>query len=180
MWSDELEGKMVFFADYIPQLKQRVENNIIGHYAKVTKGEANLPFRIADGQARMMLTWTFAYYDPHYEIKVAREEGKTIQVLYDNDWYDITPDYELIDDETYRIEPKSKLEEEKLVTYRDLAMWLFKGNGEFFLECEHIGGHGLFYTSDLANEPIPERFSIRKWEDSEWVKPTRKYMGLDG
>ena len=177
MWDDLLENVEGFFADTIANLRMSVEFNVRTQYGKIKSADNKSPYTFSYDDKT---SFKFFYYDPNYELKVAREEGKTIQVLYGSDWYDITPDYELIDNETYRIEPKSKLEEEKPITYRELAMWLSKGNGGFFLECEHIGGHSLFYTSHLANEPVPERFLIRKWEDSEWVKPTREYMGLDG
>ena len=38
MWSDELEGKMVFFANHISNLKKRVESNDEAFYADVTQG----------------------------------------------------------------------------------------------------------------------------------------------
>jgi hypothetical protein len=51
MWSDELEGKTVFFADYISNLKERVENNDIEYLDKVTRGEAHMPFKMVNDEA---------------------------------------------------------------------------------------------------------------------------------
>ena len=176
MWDDSLENVEGFFGDTIDKLRANVEFNVRTWYGKIKSADNKSPYIFCYDDKT---SFKFFYYDPNYEIKVAQEEGKTIQVLYSSDWYDIAPGYELIDNETYRVEP-SKLEKEKPITYRELAMWLSKGNGMFFIEEEHIGCHSLFYTSYLANELIPERFLIRKWGDSEWVKPTREYMGLDG
>lgn len=191
MWSDELEGKMVFFADYIPQLKQRVEDTIIGHYAKATKGDVNLPFRIADGQAN----WAFAYYDPYYELKLAHEHGHKIQVLAKgNDkwpdlWLDLSnPDWEL-EPEMYRVKPdgpapKLELAEKPelalaLITNRVLAQWLAKGYGQYMDVDFKVAR--TYYCYDCCetstdDEPVNEDIRVRLWGDTEWHVPTRKYM----
>lgn len=86
MWSDELEGKTVFFADYISDLIERVENNNTEYCDKVTQGEAHMPFKMVNDEAY----WQFAYCDPHMELKLAAEQGKTIQVKNDftGEWVD--------------------------------------------------------------------------------------------
>jgi hypothetical protein len=66
MWSDELEGKTVFFADYISNLKERVENNDIEYLDNVTRGEAHMPFKMVNDEAY----WQFAYYDPNLQLKL--------------------------------------------------------------------------------------------------------------
>lgn len=177
MWSDELEGKMVFFADYIPQLKQRVENNIVGHYAKVTKGEANLPFRIVDGQA----SWQFAYYDPYYALKVAREQGKVVQRYWksEQEWEEHIGDDFTDDISLYRIKPDEP-EESKPVTNRELARWLAQGNGEYYeYDCDGWESHRCIeYQYEQDNLPV-SKVMVRKWEDEEWHNPTREYLGLE-
>lgn len=192
IWTDELEGKMVFFADYIPQLKQRVENNIIGHYAKVTKGEANLPFRIVDGQA----SWQFAYYDPYYELKYAHEQGHKIQVLAKGDgkwpdlWLDLSnPDWEL-EPEMYRVKPDGPAPKpelaETLITNRVLAQWLAEGYGQY-MDVEYTVAR-TYYCYDYYDRceastddaPINKDIRVRLWGDTEWHVPTRKYMYMGG
>ena len=179
IWTDELEGKMVFFADYIQQLKQRVENNVVGHYAKVTKGEANLPFGIVDGRA----CWQFAYYDPYYELRVAREQGKVIQRYWksEQEWDEYTSDAFTDDVSFYRIkpdEPALKLAEAP-ITNRDLAQWLAEGYGQY-MDTEYAIAR-TYYCYDCCeastdDAPINKDIRVRVWGDAEWHVPTRKYM----
>ncbi len=179
MWDSALEGKTVFFADYIQELQQRVENGDVGHYAEAAQGDDNLPFRMAISQSR----WQFAYYDPYYELKCAYEQGKVIQHFADCNkvWIDATYKLDWADNvERYRVKPEETEPEEKLATKRELAQWLAKGNGE--LQVSRGDQFGCFseyiYDAKDANEPtdIP---CVRKWEDEEWHTPTREYMGLD-
>lgn len=186
IWTDELEGKMVFFADYIQQLKQRVENNIIGHYAKATKGEANLPFRIVDGQA----SWQFAYYDPYYELKVAREQGKVIQRYWksEQEWEEHIGDDFTDDVSLYRIKPDEPAlkPDEAPITNRDLAQWLAEGYGQY-MDVEYTVAR-TYYCYDYYDRceastddaPINKDIRVRLWGDTEWHVPTRKYMSMGG
>ena len=78
----------------------------------------------------------------------------------------------------------------KLATVRQLAQWVRK-NGEVRYEFLPMGT--VIITSDLHYEPGEEdeevscmekrklnavKVYVRKWEDSEWVAPTREYLGL--
>jgi hypothetical protein len=174
MWSDELEGKTVFFADYIPHLQRKVENNDIEHYTKVTQSDELLPFRMKDGRAG----WQFVYFDPNYELKLAHEQGKKIECKRkgdawgDLDW-DYTPDPAWLDDHEYRIMP-----EEKPITNRELAQWLAEGYGQFTYMPGNVAMYHYSYSSSGADTPIHEDIRVRLWEDTEWHMPTRKYMGL--
>ena len=171
MWDDSLENVEGFFGDTIASLRASVEFNVRTWYGKIKSADNESPyiFRYDD-----KTSFKFFYYDPNYEIKVAQEEGKTIQVLYDSDWYDITPDHELVEYETYRIEPKSKLEKEKLITNRELAMWLSKGNGEICMSSNIKLSYHLYEKDDELVTDI----LVRKWCDDGWHKPTRQYLGL--
>lgn len=62
----------------------------------------------------------------------------------------------------------------KPVTYRELARWLAEGHGE-------VKGTNYVCTnlSYAINCDIPKIFSVRKWDDTEWHKPTREYLGLE-
>ena len=67
--------------------------------------------------------------------------------------------------------------ESKLVTYRELARWLSEGNGEVMWSKTICSNWN--YSNDDENEALDESFTVRKWDDTEWHKPTREYLGLE-
>ena len=67
--------------------------------------------------------------------------------------------------------------EPKLVTYRELARWLAKGNGEV-KDANTICPNWNYYN-DQENNPIKDLLLVRKWDDTEWHKPTMEYLGLE-
>ena len=67
--------------------------------------------------------------------------------------------------------------ESKLVTYRELARWLAEGNGEVMWANNVLSNWN--YSTDEENKALDESLSVRKWDDTEWHKPTREYLGLD-
>lgn len=69
-------------------------------------------------------------------------------------------------------EPKKKL-----ATYRELARWLAEGNGEMKAGSELAYTH-MNYNLIRANSEADSTAKVRKWEDTEWVAPTREYLGL--
>lgn len=66
----------------------------------------------------------------------------------------------------------------KLVTYRELARWLAEGNGEMKAGSELAYTH-MNYNLIRANSEVDSTAKVRKWEDTEWVSPTREYLGLE-
>ena len=70
-----------------------------------------------------------------------------------------------------------KVPESKLVTYRELARWLSEGNGEVMWSKTICSNWN--YSNDDENEALDESFTVRKWDDTEWHKPTREYIGLE-
>lgn len=70
-------------------------------------------------------------------------------------------------------------EPDDLVSNRMLAMWLGKGNGEYgFRHSEgnySIMGVNYPYDPPKGDWMVNESIVVRKWEDSEWVVPTRRY-----
>lgn len=68
---------------------------------------------------------------------------------------------------------------EVLVTYRELARWLAEGKGEMRRGNLSMVFTNLSYASALGNDPIDEFTIVRKWDDTEWHKPTREYLGLE-
>lgn len=175
MWDDELEGKRVFFADDSVELMERVENNDIKYYKKVTRGGRSLPFKMSKSRE----AWKFCYYDPNYSLKIAHEQGRTIQGFFFslNDWRDLS-NPQWVDYARYRIKPDEP-EESKPVTNRELAKWLAQGNGEFKgLDSNLCFSTDYYYWS--GEENTPAEVLVRTWEDEKWHKPTREYMGLEG
>ena len=67
--------------------------------------------------------------------------------------------------------------ESKLVTCRELASWLAKGNGEVMWANNVLSNWN--YSTDEENKALDESLSVRKWDDTEWHKPTREYLGLE-
>lgn len=67
--------------------------------------------------------------------------------------------------------------ESKPVTYRELARWLAKGNGEVMWANNVLSNWN--YSTDEENKALDESLSVRKWDDMEWHKPTREYLGLE-
>lgn len=171
-WSPELEGKEVSFSDSIDNLYQEVVNSKDNRTLCEKSKSIDYPFKCG------IQNWRFVYYDPFFDLKLAHEQGKTIQVLQDNRWMDwYNPQWET--SRSYRIKPV----EETPVSRRELARWLAQGNGEYCWhdsEDGHISQCGieLRYYAENANEKVVQ-VKIRKWEDSEWHTPTREYMGLE-
>lgn len=64
-----------------------------------------------------------------------------------------------------------------LATYRELARWLAEGNGEMKAGSELAYTH-MNYNLSRANSEVDSTAKVRKWEDTEWVSPTREYLGL--
>ena len=77
--------------------------------------------------------------------------------------------------------------ESELVTYRELARWLAKGNGEVNdeLDDDELDDDECaiytqkFYLKGQENDAVGDSIHVRKWDDTEWNKPTREYLGLE-
>lgn len=65
-------------------------------------------------------------------------------------------------------------EDEPLMTNRQLAEWLAKGNGEMTLENNdsYIYTEKVHFKGD-ADKPVRDDVIIRRWRDTEWSKPTK-------
>lgn len=65
-------------------------------------------------------------------------------------------------------------------TNRELAKWLAQGNGEIFLEGTNFAvSTQHIYSRGIEDEPCGEDYVVRKWDDTEWHKPTLDYMELE-
>ena len=65
----------------------------------------------------------------------------------------------------------------KPVTYRELARWLAEGNGQYRRIL--TTGSAFTYANEDDNNTVDELMDVRKWNDTEWHKPTREYLGLE-
>lgn len=177
MWDSALEGKMVFFADYVSTLKERVETGEIKFYEKVIKGSEPMPFRMADTQVCCQLI----YFDPHYALKLAHEQGYKIQVLAKGNgkWLDISNPCWDVEPEAYRVKPEPEPEpepEEKPITNRELAQWLAEGYGQY-MDVQYSIARALYcYAASDDDIPVHKDTRVRLWGDTEWHVPTQKYM----
>ena len=70
-----------------------------------------------------------------------------------------------------------KVPELELVTYRELSRWIAEGNGE--VKYSNTVLTNWNYSINDENKFVSENFSVRKWDDTEWHKPTRGYLGLE-
>lgn len=126
LWEDELEGKEGFFADDICTLMTCVLGGNI-HYAKVRKSlNPAFPFKDTNNN-----DWLFFYYDPNYDCKRAYAEGRQIQFkrLVNGTWCDCG-NMECLWKDFYKYRIKPEEPKSRRMTYRELAEWLAKGNGQ--------------------------------------------------
>ena len=70
-----------------------------------------------------------------------------------------------------------KVPELELVTYRELSRWIAEGNGE--VKYSNTVLTNWNYSINDENKFVSDNFSVRKWDDTEWRKPTREYFGLE-
>ena len=127
MWDDELDGKKVFFSDCIDNLIEFVEDNY--NFASGTVKQSDSTVRQFYAIDKIE-NFTFAYYDPYYEFKLAHEQGKVIQFHELNDDWDEWLDCESEPDWCYPPERYRIKSESKPVPNRELARWLSQGNGQ--------------------------------------------------
>lgn len=174
-WEDELKGKVCFVADDIDVLQEEVMKGIgtdIVHTHN-TSTQTSFPFETIDDYYR------FAYYDPNYGIKKAYMEGTQVQYRFKDAerWHD-TSESDIADikrtglswfDDNceYRIKPK----ESNRMTYRQLAEWLAKGNGQlrpYEKACLFIN---MVCATDKNNKEVPSSFRLLRWDSDEWIEP---------
>lgn len=72
----------------------------------------------------------------------------------------------------------AEIPEQKKVTNRELACWIAGGNGEAKI-VNTVFIHWT-YVEIEADENVEDNVIVRRWDDTEWHKPTREYIGLEG
>ena len=74
----------------------------------------------------------------------------------------------------------AEIPEAKLATFRELSQWLAKGNGELrFGDTSTTCYPYLTYQLNNANTFVGSDYKVRRWDDTEWHKPTSEYLGLE-
>lgn len=63
-------------------------------------------------------------------------------------------------------------------TNRELAKWLVLGNGQYKVSGGRIWTEH-HYDIGQDDDACSNFILVRKWDDMEWHKPTREYLGLE-
>ena len=66
----------------------------------------------------------------------------------------------------------------RLATNRELAKWLVLGNGQYKVSGGRIWTEH-HYDIGQDDDACSKFILVRKWDDTEWHKPTREYLGLE-
>lgn len=174
-WDDKLKDVEAFAADSLAVLKLRVENGENYNLCKITKNQESVSFPFMDTTSEII--YEYVYYDPLYKYKYAYYiEGKIIEWFddYEGKWVPFTVEPLWGDNVQYRIQEEEEYDD--LCTYRQLAEWLAKGNGELFFG--GIANISLSYPVEKADDCLDKPYMIRKWDDKEWHEPFLSYMNM--
>ncbi len=111
------------------------------------------------------------------EVMQAYLNGKKIQFkeIADDTWEDCSyrfePDWNW---SVFRYRVKPEKEKPRLMTHRQLAEWLAKGNGQLRImgNCETFTYLSYFFTSSLSDiAEVCDSYLIRSWDSDDWVEP---------
>ena len=173
-WDASLEGKSVYVGGRLESLKK----SFLSDKSTVTipSGDFHFPFRV-DGFDGGTYNFRYVYYDPLLEFKRARVDGKVVEVCTEEGWSEVLSDEDFnLQPSCYRIRPESSSSSD--VSNRELAYWLSQGYGEYCLDNDEVS-YLYTYPKNTSNDPIPTNLMVRSWDETEWVRPTREYLGLD-
>ena len=173
-WDDLLEGKLVYVGDSLESLKKSFltdKPTVI-----VPSGNFNFPFSV-DGFKGSTYNFRYVYHDPLLDFKRARVDGKVVEICKEEGWSEVLSDEDFnLQPSCYRIRRESPSSSD--VSNRELAHWLALGYGEYCLDNDEVS-YFYTYSKNTSNDHIPTNLMIRSWEETEWVRPTREYLGLD-
>lgn len=107
---------------------------------------------------------------------IEEPEGRRIGTLVDADGKNVYPFVRQDEDDkrgSFQFF-RPLLEDDELMTNRQLAEWLAKGNGEMTLENNdsYIYTEKVHFKGD-ADKPVRDDVIIRRWRDTEWSKPIK-------
>lgn len=171
MWDDELEENEVFVAHNIKELINAVNTQDLNFKTRISESyddyyKGKYPFCNTKNE-----NFGFAYYDPNYELKIAYNNGKTIESYAEelNFWVK-EKEPKWLNNVKYRVK-----QNDKFCTNRQLAKWLAQGNGESMIGLCASTYH--IYEENEANKELKYTL-VRKWDDEDWHNPTLGYMGV--
>lgn len=169
VWDESLKEKRCFLADNVVELQERVESNATKFlYTVVRQHHGTYPF-----QVDYNLVFPFCYYDPYYDLKLALEQGQTLQIQTDkNTWEDTEGECDFtIESQYLRVKPLPAR-----ITCRELSMWLSSGQGECKADWDTTCQAQYLYREHDADLPVPNGITVRKWHDDVWHIPTKEYI----
>lgn len=71
----------------------------------------------------------------------------------------------------YRLEDNKGVHVVMRMTYRQLAMWLSKGKGEFINKHNGVS-IAICYDKGKESQRVEDSIKVRKWGSNEWIEPT--------
>lgn len=132
-------------------------------------------------------------YKEYKDVLKSYARGETVQCFKNGKWKDINFNNEIISfDFLFRIKheidydtgiidnevldrPLTKEpEKNRIITNKELGMWLAKGNGQFMNKRTGIIGCNHVYNTD-DNMELDYNFMVRRWGDEKWYDPTYNY-----
>lgn len=170
LWDDSLVGKEGFFSDCMTSLIIGVKgNNGVRGTVLEKSSEVTAEF-VSINKAN----WKFFYYDPLYDYKWAYYKGRRVQYR-DAIWRDVDCNWGWDDSYEYRVVIEGGKKYPLRLTYKQLAMWLIKGNGQAMTEKRMLLFCTISYESAQETWELPNGWVVRKWNDDEWHEPTMDY-----
>lgn len=94
-------------------------------------------------------------------------------------WIDCDyPDFD--DNREYEFRVKPEEQKPRRMTYRQLAEWLAKENGQYtpLLSKTYVSS-AMDYDNTLDNNELPEGYVVRRWDSDEWIEPTEDIYEQD-
>ena len=74
------------------------------------------------------------------------------------------------EDIEYRTKPEEP--QSRRMTYRELAEWLSKGNGQYKVHESSSYYNSLACCSSEDCKEVPVDYKLRRWGSDEWIEPT--------
>lgn len=171
MWDESLIGKEGFFSDSIRGLIIGVNgNNGVRGVVLEESSEINREFTSVNKSM-----WKFFYYDPLYYYKWQYYKGRKVQYKFSDRWFDVNKDCAWKEDFEYRVIVEEDKKCPSRLTYKQLAKWLARGNGQMYKGKTGFNYNQLIYKEIYDDCPTPVGYYVRKWDDTEWHEPTTDY-----
>ena len=110
---------------------------------------------------KLMLVWNDGNSEPSKENVFAFFPNRCYPVIGTND----------------NLDHCAEIPDSELATVIQLAEWVSKGFG--LIKRDGYITNFISFLDDDENSPASNVSLVRKWDDTEWHKPTREYLGLE-